>query len=271
MTGITSYSQEPPPPLTQRQPTGVYAKNGTEHNIDTEDNEKPSQSRFPVIVHKKYTPTNEATQQAPDKKEATSKGEGKWDKTDIFSFFLMLFTAVLAFCNILLWRATRKSADTAADMAAAALGVELPWFIVTNMTLICEGRDTFIEVALANRGRTEAVIISECLVFQESPALDEKPRYPLHAFNKIDFGSIIESGQTYTTRKQVGISDTPISPILWGYGYIRYRDFLGKIHRFGFVGGAGSHPKLTNGQSFAFNEEGPPAYTYNIYDEKQHF
>ena len=166
-------------------------------------------------------------------------------------------------------RATQKAAKVAELTAQATLGVELPRFAITNMNIIREGEGTFIEVALTNRGRTEAVIISECFVYKESNTLAEKPRYPLHTLNKIGFGSIIESGQTYPLRKQISISDPPISPFLWGYGHIRYRDFLDKIHKFGFVGGTETPPhQLTSGQSIAFREEGPVAYTYDKYDEK---
>lgn len=267
-----SPSQEPPPPLAQWQPGESHTESGTTSNVEAGNNNKATPKPAPRIIPKiKADSSNDSTKHAHEKD--SKQGAGWDDPIARYTFWIVVFTSMLVICNILLLYATLKSANAAKQSADAAtttanalLGVELPRFIVTNMKGFRGNDGTYIEIALTNQGRTEAAIISECFVYKEANTLDEKPRYPLHTLNQIDFGCVIESRQAYILRRKVDISDTSTSPILWGYGYIRYRDFLNNMHRFGFVGGAKSRTQLSNGQSFPFNEVGPPAYTYNKYD-----
>jgi hypothetical protein len=95
----------------------------------------------------------------------------------------------------------------------------------------------------------------------------------------IDFGKTIKSGESHQIGVLVPTGDITDSTngsnysIIWGFGFIRYRDFLGRNHVYGFVGGA-SIPSTYKGVITAidgihFQQQGPTAYTYNKYDNQE--
>ena len=269
-----SYSQEPPPPLAKGQPRSENSQNRAKHQVSSGTNKNPSQPTLPVIIDKINCTKNDTSIQHTAKSKGNSKTDSKWNASDIFNLLMVVFTGFLVVCNILLWKtnkksieAAKKAADAAQKTADAVIGVEIPRFIIASMDISHRYQGVFVNVNLSNRGRTEAVIVRECLVCKESPELPPKPRYPISCVNKIDFGTIIEPGETREIEQKVFISDPPTSRIFWAYGYIRYRDFLGKIHRFGFAGGTVSHMGLKEGDCFGLKEEAPPAYTYCEYEK----
>lgn len=169
--------------------------------------------------------------------------------------------------------AAKKSADAAELTAQAALGVELPRFVVTSMKLIWNGTEPHISITLTNHGRTEAVVTGECLIYRKEPALAPIPRYPISSQKRIDFGKTIKTGESHIIRESIPSNDicaNSDSPIIWGYGYIKYRDFLGKIHTSGFVGGAPmqscSRDVNVGRVGVDFEQQGPSAYTYEKYE-----
>lgn len=168
--------------------------------------------------------------------------------------------------------AANKAAEAAEMTAKAAIGVELPRFIVTSMRLDWSETGPYIIVYLSNQGRTEAIITEECLIYSKKPALAPHPRYPIHFQRRIDFGKVVKSGNPCIIKENIpikDISENSDSPIIWGYGYIKYRDFLGKIHTSGFVGGVPMQSCNVVGATVLFEQQGPAAYTYEIYEENE--
>lgn len=228
-----------------------------------------------------------------DKIESDADAKEKEEKKTLDSR-LVFFTACLAAIGLMQlivfgWQARRlrqtveatkeaadaakKSADAAELTAQAALGVELPRFVVTSMKLIWNGTEPHISITLTNHGRTEAVITGECLIYRKEPALAPHPRYPMHSQRRIDFGKTIKNGESHIIRENVptdDISANSDSPIIWGYGYIKYRDFLGKSHSSGFVGGVSmqncSRDIIAGRVGVDFEQQGPATYTYEKYE-----
>lgn len=185
-------------------------------------------------------------------------------------------TATQARDNLRAIEATEKAANAAKISADAALGVELPRFVVTSMRLEWDGTEPLISITLTNHGRTEALITGECLIYRKEPALAPNPRYPMHTQRRIDFGKIIKTGESHTIKESIPTDDINKDsdiPIIWGYGYIKYRDFLGGKHTSGFVGGASMQDcgrDIYAGRvGVDFEQQGPAAYTYEKYDDSE--
>jgi len=118
---VILYSQDPPPPSTQEKIKNKT--DGTKNDIKTKTDAKPSQNRSSIIINKgistrkKTTPHHCNTNSTHSSIGAKSK-EGL-SITNFFNLLLVVFTFVIAFFNIKLWRTAKKSADAAKEAADA--------------------------------------------------------------------------------------------------------------------------------------------------------
>ena len=307
--GICAESQPPTPSTREKvkQPDAQTKKNNDPANQLNTCTEALAAINKLLNAQEQEKTANKNT--GSHKEESTSEW---WKIPDIwvavFTGILAAITGALAYFTLMLWRATKtmvdeasltskrqaaetqdalnvsrqaaeaakKSAEAAELTAQAALGVELPRFVVTSMKLIWNGTEPHISITLTNHGRTEAVVTGECLIYRKEPALAPHPRYPISSQKRIDFGKTIKTGESHIIRESIPSGDicaNSDSPIIWGYGYIKYRDFLGKIHTSGFVGGASMQScgrDVNVGRvGVDFEQQGPAAYTYEKYEENE--
>jgi hypothetical protein len=182
----------------------------------------------------------------------SAQDEAKWtDRVQAYmAIAIAFFTLILA---IVSWvelvhigttaRAAQVSADAARLSAEAAIGVELPRFIVTSVfMLVAEGRSESVLrrsapiVHLQNHGRTSAHVLAECVLASALPILPPEPRYaPIF---RTRFATMVEAGKSHVINigGLWGLRQSDIDAFLtqqrpfWVFGLIGYRDFLGKFH-----------------------------------------
>ena len=249
LVGMRVYSQEPPPPVTQRQPRENPSERSTTSNIKTNDN--ASQNRMPKIIPKIHTDSSDASaQNAYEKDSERWAGITKDDPITTYTFFLMLFTGLLVFCNILLWLSTKKSAD------AAKKSIELikQEFITTHKPRLrvhsiylekLSSTPNFtngsppithqINCSIDNIGRSTATIIKISMTFRRLNDPLPVPSYgkPLFIKKTIACGeSTAESCNVgafvINCNIERGIDD------LYFFGYIDYLDDIGTTRRTAF-------------------------------------
>jgi hypothetical protein len=216
-----------------------------------------------------------------------------------YTELLAWFTAVLALVSFgqgwFLYRAdktARTTADAAQKSAIAAIGVELPRFILKDVRMISlekaprlalETGALYIE--FVNHGRTDAVITSECFDWRVSLVLPPRPQYEQSSLAKADLGAVVEPKAEYqmsSPRGGLRITGRPISSDeitrvlrgddrLWVYGYISYQDFLYTAHTTGFcIRLDVLHARFSGTNKidrdtivrFQFVRDGPPTYSY---------
>jgi hypothetical protein len=165
---------------------------------------------------------------------------------------LALFTVALAVATAMLWVETsrlrkaaflqsndmRESINLARRAAETAEALELPIFVIENSDN--PSIRPRISVKLGNHGRTPAVMLADCLVIDESPALAAVPRYPMDAQERVMSSRIVERGHPYEVVRNSAVSGESVlnllkgSGHLWAYGYVEYLDFLKHKRVMGF-------------------------------------
>ena len=308
--GLAQATSNPPPPTPP--------KAGQEQKGDTSKAEKdakptqgePKDSPLSVTINNPVTIQKSEQDRNAEASNSEHKASNEW--------WLIVWTAVLACITLLLAGITgvlakytyklwldasktserqaietqrslhiaKESANAATMSAQAAIGVELPRFVVSNIQLsvtdssIRTNSGIFtVETQLANHGRTEAVITVDCLNYEICEWLDPKPAYLEQ--RSLGFGTIIKPAEQHRIECQIpaveldGISNGRGQTTLWVYGFIEYRDFLEKLHETGFVAAwippedrfmkAMDFMDSTNISMGTFVQEGPEAYTYNRY------
>lgn len=114
-------SQEPCPPSAERQPREIETKNATETNVKPAKNKNSTTNPLPIIDNNRNAiennpPAKKSNYENRKHQEAVSNN----DPTVWYNFLMMIFTGALVICNILMWLATKKSADAAKIAADAA-------------------------------------------------------------------------------------------------------------------------------------------------------
>jgi hypothetical protein len=203
---------------------------------------------------------------AEQNKPTKTWGEGLsiiWNRTwddpvAFYTFILSIFTALLALVSfaqvgflIRADRTARLTAEAAKLSADAAIGVELPIISLAQIQLKNQdqggrtagavvgppGPVSKLEIAFRNLGRTPAELIAQCVEWAVVQKLPDTPIYKAN-FPYVP-GTFIEAGeastatlQNYFIRLQPGeiteIADD--TKFLWVFGYLSFKDFLGKTH-----------------------------------------
>ena len=240
--GINSYSQEPPPPLAQVK---IEKKaDSAKPDISGKTDAKPPQNRMPIVVNKVHTTSNEKHRQHTETKENKKRSES------LFSGLLVLFTGCLVICNILLWIATKKSADAAKEsvelVQKAFIATHRPKLRVHSIYLkkinpppekVVNGSYiTYrLNYSIDNIGGSHTTITKESLTFKRLNQPLPIPLYavPLLIKKTIACGeSIIESFNVeeslICSNKERGLND------LYFFGHIDYLDNIGTTRRTAF-------------------------------------
>lgn len=199
--------------------------------------------------------------------------------------FIAYFTFTLKESTNNLWEVTKTSAD-------AAVGVEIPRLIlmaIDMQQLIVDPRKALstsgLQIKIANHGKTEAVVIEECFEWRVAETLPPTPVYEKLNILSVPLGSVIKADHEYVMhwpRAGLIIGGGPITEdqltkvlrgesTLWVYGYIKFRDFLGKRRQFGFCAALLLlHAKFTDTNEIdrdtvlvvRFDAGGPASYSY---------
>ena len=182
------------------------------------------------------------------------KNEKDWTDYALFGFngAIAIFTIVLGVWTIKLSNETRRlrvlakqqGEDTKESIrlaklsSDAAVALELPLFVIERVAVLQGSKQA--QVDLGNHGRTPAIILADCLVFEARGALDAKPRYPIATVQRVPTSRIVGPGQEYEVYRKTSYSDDEWAAalggktILWAYGYVEYLDFLKYRRRLGF-------------------------------------
>lgn len=165
--------------------------------------------------------------------------------------------------------AARQAAQAATESAIVAVGVELPKLVLYHLDFnIGSGdvaahlRQPSLSVSVKNYGRTPAFLIGQAAEIKIYAALPETPEYEC-AFN-VPPETVVESRLIYelTMAPLRFFSEEDIKAVmagnrrLWVYGYVHYRDFLGRNHMARFCK--------------VFLPPSPPFGTYHFIDDETH-
>lgn len=198
---------------------------------------------------------------------------------------LALVVATLLQFGALLYQAfwLRRTVEATENIGKAAVAVELPMVFVTKIGLNPEvsnsgdskewlpSQFSKIEVGFANFGRTPAIGTEICVQWMLCQDLPPEPRYDY--IESLATGSIVQpqSNSSFETpasidmaypKEQLADVNTGTSKF-WVYGFIGYRDFLGKSHKTGFCAYWVKGSDKT-GRPPVFVEGGPTKYKYQI-------
>lgn len=204
--------------------------------------------------------------------------ESAEDRIADYTWWLGTFTCALVLVSTVqigfLIRAdktARISANAAKTSADAAVGVELPMFINTAVTITRDRVGHFL--TFENKGRTPAIITADCLVVTtyavEPPP---QPRYPTANVQLHGIDKICATGESLTIsrKEQVGSAAWSMAfgyeTMLWAYGYFEYVDFMKAKRREGFCFFFLPEPHLLYPtmppSSGTWYRDTRPAYTY---------
>ncbi len=247
LTGINLYSQEPPPPDTQGQvqPRKLDSATNTKSNIETNDKKNTTKNTMSGVVRSiPETNKSDADTQKVYGENRDSKFSAIEDDPIIgYTYWLMFFTGLLVFFNILLWLSTKKSANAAkksADVLAASERAVLH-IIVCESNIRELSEKYFIKYEIRNYGKTPAIVkeISHCLTWAKT--LPDIPVYTPIKFvlreqmisaNDSAEGITCESSESFV--KSVEAFNRGESSA-WFYGCVAYDDIFGNRHEHRFV------------------------------------
>ena len=172
--------------------------------------------------------------------------------------------------------AANKAANAAELSAKAAVGVELPVFVLHHLDFIDrEVADLTtllqwptIEISVKNYGRTPALVLSQSSEVSICAVLPERPEYPSALDQPPE--RVVERGDIYDLIAARPERDNLLSPDetqaiidgkirLWVFGYVRYKDFLGNPHMTRFCKMLWSIPP--RGRYRFIEGDAPAAYT----------
>lgn len=228
--------------------------------------------------------------------DAGSKPESWWNNfrcdVNASDYFIALFTLILAVVTGFLWWTTHrlwksgegqiaatKMAAEAADLSAkAAVGVEIARLVMRKVELpnlnptSWNLPGTKISVKWVNLGRTEGLIVFDCLVWEVCLDLAPSPRYPLHTQHAVPSTMVVKPDEHFQFQRDFRLTEEQIAQLtsgnarLWVYGYVDFLDFLNRTNRVGFcrVAKLGPHPLYgASGMLVAsFTYGGPKSYVY---------
>lgn len=139
------------------------------------------------------------------------------------------------------------TAEAAKKSADAAMGVELPRFVLTHAArglMIPDPklalRSFSTKVNVTNLGKTDAVILADYL-WIEVAAVPRKNTVRTSALRRLGFRTIIGKDGTHSISRECQLSEEDIRAFLedgkpvWATGFITYIDFLDRTMKFGFA------------------------------------
>jgi hypothetical protein len=298
LTGITSYSQNPPltPPISSVNPSKTKPKQAKSNN------HQRGSDALPLVV--KVIPSNEAKPKESTDAQKTNKDTPSdwWDSLSdwlqiIFNGLLAIFTLGLLISTYKMWQSTKKSAD-AAEKAAKAAEISAQAIIRMELPVIRAFPDELLSTsklvidmehfdgAWGNSGglphKFSAVRIDMFINNGRTPALPERidcgwsitkqlPPDPNYTVSHITSHScIIKPGDEFHPRDFIcGIefTDEEIRKIadksawFWFYGCLHYRDFINKSREFRFCWRYAE--RYRDKYRFASDGNPPASYTRN--------
>lgn len=202
-----------------------------------------------------------------------------------YTFWLMIFTGVLAASTIGLWIATSRSAAIAKKAAKASAAVELPILLLSNIELNQQAigasepqwelpsRACTVIMNYRNYGRTPATVVETCIEWELAESLPlKKPTYK--SAKPAPSGTVVlpnGSGRLTAGNYDISFTDEQRTKLtngqikLWAYGFVRCQDVLGGKHTFGFCARWQRGSDRLN-SPHTFVEDGPPSYHYKTYE-----
>jgi len=202
--------------------------------------------------------------------------------TAIATVFIAAFTIVLALVTNRQAKLTKIAAYAAKTQADAAIGIELPVFLLHHVQF--QKGDELCRVWLINQGRTYGVITNTCLAFALTRSLPPKPRYPVDSI--LEFSNFVDTKQEFTIDRPNSISAEEWmsalkgETVIWIFGYFEYLDFLKATHVEKFCYGSrpidptawkarfGLPTEQEIPHSVSWIRGGPAAYTYSGYKKE---
>lgn len=205
------------------------------------------------------------------------------DSLVTYTFWLMIFTGVLAASTIGLWIATSRSASIAEKAAKASAAIELPILLLSNIELNQQAiganepqwelpsRPCMIIVNYQNYGRTPATVIETSVDWVLGDSLPGSPQYK--SAQAAMAGTIVRPNSscrltagnydiTFTEDQRTRLTRGDLT--LWVYGFVRCHDVLGGVHTFGFCGRwERGNDRLNSPHRFV--DAGPLPYRYTTY------
>jgi hypothetical protein len=186
----------------------------------------------------------------------------QWTVHDPVAFYtsaVALFTAVLVISTILLWRATKRTAE----IAERALSEhERPWLFLQGAKIsrrefpgqALTPNNFFICLRWKNVGRAPAVILECAVKFEDIKKLDAKPDYS-GAIHLLTSGTV-SVGEEFETN-EIGPAPTAANVDVQYvmFGRLTYTELNGRQHRTGFALHISPHIA-------AFSRYGKDAYDY---------
>lgn len=172
--------------------------------------------------------------------------------------------------------ATKASAEATKVLADATLNIESPIIIVQKAKMVKTGNtleeiitsdlttSPFIRIPVKNIGRTPAFLDHELIILKVFRELPERPDYPIKF--KFPKGIVLASGDSNEIQQKYCHTSAGTRSVLngemslWAYGYIAYRDFIGREHKTGFC--YRWYPPDSSCPQGRWEYEGPAAYLY---------
>jgi hypothetical protein len=171
--------------------------------------------------------------------------------------------------------AARKAADAAAMQAKVLVGVERPRLELSAVQLAWSDQSVrqalktpAIDIGFTNHGRTAAFVTGKCIEVRMTPTLPADPTYG--AVETLQLAEVVDAGKTVAASAQHRLGDLSEDQIrlvlggrniLWVYGFIAFRDFLGLEHKLGYCL-RWAPPEREASIGGAFIADGPAGYTY---------
>ncbi len=173
--------------------------------------------------------------------------------------------------------ATRISGEATKLLAEATLNMESPIIIVQKAKMTKSGRETeeiftsdldnspFIRIPVKNVGRTPAYLNNIFILLRVLKELPDPPDYFPVKF-KVPNGMVLEPGCSNEIQQKYCHLESSTRLVLegkmslWAYGYIAYKDFIGREHKTGFC--FRWYPPEPNRMDGRWEYEGPDSYLY---------
>lgn len=173
--------------------------------------------------------------------------------------------------------ATKASGEATKLLAEATLNIESPIIIVQKAKMVETGIiseeiktsdlkiSPFIRISVKNIGRTPAFLDHEFIFLSVLNGLTEEPKYPIKF--KFPNGMVLEPGSSNEIQQKYNHLESVTNLVLegkmflWAYGYIAYKDFIGREHKTGFCF-RWYPPEPSRKTDGRWEYEGPDSYLY---------
>jgi hypothetical protein len=298
------FLQQPHATQSQRPPAEHRPANTENNNGNTKDQPAKTPEPIPTLTADKVPAPNLQQQTAEHRGADLSNKDGEIGNLSAWATFgatvgLLIVAGIQAAIYrrqarimraqfqsmVRSARSTEKAANAASASAGAAilqaraaLGVELPRFIVRE-ALLTDADDTVFKalhgphviVTIVNHGRTSARIIEHFITIRVYTQIPDRPNYS--SPTPAPIGTILPQGDENPYRiewRRNSFSRSQIARVIsseltaWMYGYVKYRDFFNDAHITGFCFRLVLEPIRYEGvpPQAHFIEDGPSTYIY---------